>query len=242
MNKFYLTLVFLFCITSGFSQSENESQNLTLDSEKSDTKEDNNFFLEYYFGVGMNYTDALNINPHLSEIGVPTVRRFPFEISFGLGFYFKEKNKIEIDLGVANMSREDGNFGHEIRNVSAGVRYTRNILETKGINFLNVGLGLSSFNGSLEFFNKSSNIDLDDPNSFGEIAKINHQQFMIGPTIGYVFRDKDKPKKEQLRIQLSYDINISENDWESEYANVSNSMNENMNRFRLQLIFPFLHL
>lgn len=244
MNKFYTTLVFLLCITIGFSQKNNDkSENLTSDTEKSDTEEDeNNFFLEYYLGFGMSYTDALNINPYLSEAGVPTVRRFPFEFSFGAGFKIAEKNKIDFDFGVASMSREDGDFGHEIRNVSAGIRYTRNVLETKSKNFLNLGIGLSIFSSNLEFFDKSSNIDLDDPNSFGKVAKINNNQYMIGPTIGYVFRDKDKPNKEEIRIQLSYDINLSQNNWESEYANVSNRIDEDLNRFRLQLIVPFLHL
>ncbi|MFN2260616.1 MAG: hypothetical protein ABR595_00940 [Psychroflexus sp.] len=244
MSKFYTTLVFLLCITIGFSQNNDESENLTADTEKSDTKEDNksSFKMEYYFGVGMNYTDALNINPYLSEAGVPTVRRFPLEYSIGLGFYFAEKNRIDFDLGLANMSREDGDFEHKIGNVSIGLRYTRNVLETKSRNFLNLGVGISTFSSNLEFYDKNSEIDLDDPNSFGRVAKLNHRQYMVGPTIGYVFRDKDKPEKEQLRIQLSYDINISENDWDSEYANVTNSMDEDLNRLRLQLIFPILSL
>lgn len=242
MNKFYTTLIFLLCITTVFSQNNDESENLTSDTEITDTEEDkNNFFLEYYFGVGINYTDALNINPYLSETGVPTVRRFPLEYSIGLGFYLGEKNRIDFDLGLSSMSREDGNFEHKIGNASIGLRYTRNIFESKSKNFLNIGVGISTFRSSLEFFDKSSEIDLDDPNSFGRVAKLSHRQYMVGPTIGYVFRDKDKPQKEQLRIQLSYDINVSENDWESEYANVSNSIDEDLNRLRLQILIPLLH-
>lgn len=233
MNKFYTAFVFILVFTLGFSQNENEIQELTSNTEK----EKNNFSLKYYFGVGMLYTDALEINPFLSESNVPTVRRLPFEFSFGMNGDFG-RNRIDLDFGFYNQERERGDFGHKINSAQLTLRYLRNVIQFENTNRIFVGAGLSYMTSELEFFDKSEIIDLDDSGSFGDLAKLTNSQFHISPSVGYSFFSS-KDNQESLRIQLSYDINISNNSWNSDYARVSNSINETGNRFRLQLILPF---
>lgn len=233
MNKIYTTIVFLLVFTLGFSQSEDITQDIVSNSETDKSK----FSLNYYFGVGMLYTDALDINPFLSESNVPTVRRFPFEFSFGMNGDFG-RNRIELDFGFFTQERERNEFGHKLNSAQLTLRYLRNIVEFENGNRVFVGAGISYMTTELEFYDKSETIDLDDAGSFGGLAKLTHSQFHFSPSIGYSFFSS-KDNEESLRIQLSYDVNISNNSWNSEYARVNNSISETGNRFRLQVIFPF---
>lgn len=233
MKKLYTTFVFLLIFTLSFGQIEDESQSITSDTEK----DKSNFSLGYYFGAGVLYTDALDINPFLSESNVPTVRRFPFEFSFGITGDFG-RNRIDLDFGFYNQERERGDFGHEVNSAQLTLRYLRNIIEFENTNRIFLGVGLSYMTSELEFFDRSESIDLDDPESFGDLAKLTNSQFHVSPSIGYsIFSSEDN--EEYLRVQLSYDINLTNSSWDSDYARVSNSISETGNRFRLQLILPF---
>lgn len=233
MKKFYTTFVFLLVFTLGFGQNEGEPQNISPDTED----EESNFRLDYYFGTGMLYTDALDINPFLSESNVPTVRRFPFEISIGMTGDFG-RNRIDLDFGFYNQERERDEFGHKLNSAQLTLRYLRNVIQFENQNRLFLGAGLSYMTAELEFFDKSETIDLDDPQSFGDLVKLTNSQFYISPSLGYSFFSSED-NEECLRLQLSYDINISNNSWDSDYARVSNSISETGNRLRLQVIFPF---
>lgn len=231
MKKFYTTFVLLLVFALGFSQ--NESQTITSDVEN----ENNNFKLDYYFGVGMLYTDAMDINPFLSESNVPTVRRFPLEFSLGMTGDFG-RNRIDLDFGFYNQERERDEFAHKLNSVQLTLRYLRNVIQFENNNRIFIGAGLSYMTAELEFYDKSEDIDLNGAGSFGDLAKINNSQFHISPGIGYsIFSSKDN--EEYLRIQLTYDVNITNNNWDSDYARVNNSISETGNRFRLQLILPF---
>jgi hypothetical protein len=233
MKTFYTTLAFLLVFALGFSQNENESQ---TDASKTEN-ENSNFKLDYYLGFGMLYTEALDINPFLSESNVPTVRRFPFELSFGITGDFG-RNRIDLDFGFYNQERERDEFGHKVNSAQLTLRYLRNVIQFENNDRIFVGAGLSYMTTELEFFNKRDDIDLNDPGSFGDLAKLNNSQFHLSPSIGYsIFSSDDN--EEYLRIQLSYDVNMISDSWESDYARVNNSISETGNRFRLQLILPF---
>jgi hypothetical protein len=233
MKKIFTTFVLLLVFTFGFSQNENEAPTKTPDAED----EKSNFSIDYYFGVGLLYTDALDINPFLSESNVPTVRRFPFEIALGMTGNFG-KNRIDFEIGFYNQEREDAGFGHKMVSTQLTLRYLRKVLEFENKNEFFVGSGLMLGSYELEFFDKSESIDLTDAGSFGDIAKLDNAQFYLSPSVGYsIISSEDN--HEFLRLQLSYELNLTGNSWESEYARVNNSIDEKGNRWRLQAIFPF---
>lgn len=193
--------------------------------------------LTFYAGIEVNYTDALDINPFLSESGVPTVRRFPVGFAFGFTSDFN-KNRIDLDFSVYNQERESGAVGHKLMGGNIGLRYLRQVYNFDGGDFITLGASASYFMSELEFFDKSESIDLGDPGSFGDLAKLDNNQLYLGPTAGYSFYSQNK-EKEVVRLQLTYEINVTESDWSSDYAEVENSINESGNRLRLQLLFPF---
>ena len=231
MKKFSTTLAFLLVFTLGFSQNESQNQTSNAESEK------NNFTLKNYFGTGLQYTDALEINPFLSESNVPTVRRFPVELALGLTGDFG-RNKIDLDFGFYNQEREREQFGHKVNSFQLTLRYLRNIIQFENNNRVFIGAGLNYMTTELEFFDRSNSIDLSDAGSFGGVAKLKNSQFHVGPSVGYsIFSTKEN--EVSLRIQLTYDINITTNSWDSDYARVSNNIYETGNKFRLQFILPF---
>ncbi|SDG37792.1 hypothetical protein [Psychroflexus sediminis] len=224
-NLFTSLLLFLF-VGMTFAQ---ESELLASDKKGLD--------INFYFGLGLQYTDALEINPFLSESNVPTVRRFPFELSFGFTGDFGE-NRIDLDFGFYNQERERGDYGHQLNSAQLSLRYLRNVVQFEDKSRIFIGAGLSYRTSELEFYDKSESIDLNDAGGFGDLAKLNNSQFYIGPSLGFsLFSPKDR--EEYLRLQLTYDFNISGNSWESDYAQVNNSIEETGNRLRLQVIFPF---
>jgi len=231
MKKSYFVSVALLVFSLSFSQNQEESDTVITGNNKS------SFSLDYYFGVGMLYTDALDINPFLSESNVPTVRRFPFELSVGMSGSFG-KNKIDFEFGFYNQERDDNGFGHKMNSTQLTLRYLRRVVKFENNNQFFIGSGLMLGSKDLEFFDRNESIDLSDPGSFGDVAKLDNSQFYISPTIGYSILSSDD-NEEYLRLQLSYELNLTNNDWESDYARVNNSIDETGNRWRLQLIFPF---
>ncbi|WP_019037065.1 hypothetical protein [Psychroflexus tropicus] len=229
----FLSLFTLCVISINISQAQEQSQPETL-IENSD---DRSFSLDYYFGVGLLYTDALDINPFLSESNVPTVRRFPVELSVGMTGSFG-KNTIDFEFGFYNQERDDNGFGHKMNSTQLTLRYLRRVVKFENNNQLFVGSGLMLGTKDLEFFDENDSVDLNDPGSFGDVAKLDNSQFYISPSLGYSIHSSDD-NEEYLRFQLSYELNLTSNDWESDYARVNNSFEETGNRWRLQVIFPF---
>jgi hypothetical protein len=233
MKKSYFTIIALFVFSISFCQNQKESQSVTAITEN----DESSFSLDYYFGVGMLYTDALDINPFLSESNVPTVRRFPFELSVGMTGSFG-KNTIDFEFGFYNQERDDNGFGHKMNSTQLTLRYLRRVVKFENNNQLFIGSGLMLGTKDLEFFDESDSVDLNDPGSFGDVAKLDNSQFYISPSLGYsIISSEDN--EEYSRLQLSYELNLTNNDWESDYARVNNSIDETGNRWRLQLIFPF---
>jgi hypothetical protein len=228
MKKLYLILSLCLILFTEISFSQEEQ---IIPSDKTI------FDVNYYFGFGIIYSDALNINPFLSESNVPTVRRFPFEFLFGLVGDFG-KNRIDLDFGFYNQERERDNFEHQITSGTLSLRYLRNVMQFENEDRFYAGLAINYRTSELEFFNKNQTIDLNEPGSFGDVAKLDLYQFHIGPSIGYSIFTSDE-NEEFVRFQLSYDINIFTNNWDSDYARLSNSVEETGNRFRFQAIFTF---
>lgn len=233
MKKLYTTSILLLFFQMVFCQNDSQSQIITPKAEN----DKSNFSFGYYLGVGLQYTEAMDINPFLSESNVPTVRRFPFELSFGMTGDFG-KNRIDLDFGFYNQERERNEFGHKVNSAQLTLRYLRNVIQTENKNRVFIGAGLSYRTAELEFYDQNKTIDLDDAGSFGDLAKLTNSQFYISPSIGYsIYSSKDS--EDYLRIQLSYDVNVTNNSWDSDYARVNNSISEAGNNFRLQLILPF---
>ena len=227
--KTNLSLLALFLCCLSFSQTQTE-----VETEKNN---DESFSLDYYFGVGVLYTDALEINPFLSESNIPTVRRFPFELSVGMSGSFG-KNVIDFEFGFYNQERDDNGFGHKMISTQLTLRYLRSLVKFKNNSQFFLGSGLMLGSHELEFFDESESIDLNDAGNFGDVAILDNTQFYISPSLGYsMYSSEDN--EEFLRIQLSYELNLTGNEWESDYARVNNSIDETGNRWRLQLIFPF---
>lgn len=203
--------------------------------EQNDDK--NAFKFNSYFGLDLNYTDALDINPFLSESGVPTVRRFPVGFNFGFTSSFSE-NRIDLDFGFYNQEREQDNLGHKLNGFNLGLRYLRQIHQFEKGNSIAIGASATYFRSELEFYDKNDNIDLNSPGGFGDLAKLKNGQLYLGPTLSYSISSK-KNDEEYVRFQLTYDFNVTQSDWSSDYARVDNSIRETGNRFRLQLLFPF---
>lgn len=220
-------VAFAFLATSSLMAQEEE----TLEVEKKP------FDLTFYAGIDLMYTDALDINPFLNESGVPSVLQFPLGFAFGFTSDFG-KNRIDLDFGFYNQERESGAVGHKLNGANLGLRYLRQIHNFDGGDFITLGASASYYTSELEFFDKSESIDLDDPGSFGDLAKLNNNQLYLGPTLGYSVYSQKK-NKETVRFQLTYEFNITESNWSSDYARVDNSISETGNRLRLQLLFPF---
>lgn len=225
---------YIFIIIALISIISVNAQDESADEQDNDKSA---FKFNSYFGIDFNYTDALDINPFLSESGVPTVRRFPigFVLGFTTSFY---ENRIDLDFGFYNQEREQDNLGHKLNGFNIGLRYLRQVHQFKKGNSIAIGASVTYFRSELEFYDKSESIDLDDPGSFGDVAKLKNGQLYLGPTLSYSISSK-KEDGEYVRFQLTYDFNVTQNDWSSDYARVDNSINETGNRFRLQVMFPF---
>jgi hypothetical protein len=230
--KTYIKIITLFTLAL-FSLTPVQAQ----DDENTESSSEDSFQFKTYFGFELASTEAANINPFLSESEVPTIRNFPLGFAFGFTTRFNH-NRIDLDFSFYTQERERNEKGHKVNGANLGLRYLREVYESEKSNVLALGGTATYFVSNLEFYDKNETIDLSEPGSFGDVAKLDNNQFYVGPTLAYsIFTQKTN--KEEVRFQLTYELNLTRNSWSSDYARVSNSISETGNRLRLQIILPF---
>jgi len=190
---------------------------------------------KYYVGFGLTALDDYNLSSRLKEDGFPEIKNTMFDISFGISLE-SLRSIYTFEFAIAR-SKDDQNANeYELIRANFSLDYQYNIFKIKQ-HKINLGARLSVNTTENELFNQISQADLENPSNLGELTKIDLTNWYLGPVASFQFRDKEN--KPWLKLQLSYEFNISENSWKSDYTQLLNSVKEDQNQFRVQAIFPF---
>lgn len=195
----------------------------------------NQLEFKYYVGFGLTALDDYNLSSRLKEDGFPEIKNTMFDISFG--FLLQSKRSMyTFEFAIARSEDDQDANEYELTRSNFSLDYQYNIFKIKQ-HKVNLGGRLSVNTTENELFNTNSQADLENPSNLGELTKIDLTNWYLGPVASFQFRDKTN--ETWMRLQLSYEFNISENSWKSDYAQLLNSVKEDQNQFRVQAIFPF---
>ena len=221
MKKFLLIFCLLF-ISYSFAQNDTISNKNQLE-------------LKYYFGFGLVALDDYNLSSRLEGDGFPDIKTEMFDVSFGISLQSK-RSMYTFEIGVTR-SEDDRNANeYELTRQNYSLDYQYNLFNIKQ-HKINLGGRLSLNITENELFNANSEADLENPSNLGELTKIDLTNWYLGPVVSFQFTNKTNDP--WLRLQLSYEFNISENSWKSDYTQLLNSVKEDQNQLRVQAIFPF---
>ena len=221
MKTTLLTLCFVLSFGFSFSQS---------DSTK--TKPIN---VNYYIGFGLQSADDFNLSSALQNDEFPEIRTTDFEMSFGLTVQ-TPKSMYSLEWATSNSEDDQNGYNYELSRNIIGLGYQYNLFKIKQHKF-NLGARINYTFIENELYNTNSEADLANPSNLGELTKIDLNNWYLGPVMSFQFIDKDLDP--WLRLQVSYDFNLSQNSWDSDYTQLINTIEEDQHMFRFQAIFPF---
>lgn len=185
-------------------------------------------------GFGTQILD-LKINDLLQSQGLATMETVLPEFSIGIN-YFGKKVSVDTELGIL-YDNPDRN-GNENKYVSYAVRgrVHYNLINKFKFAFT-TGLNLTFSGNQLDIYSQNNTIDLNTLNPIynaGHVSLKNHL-FYVGPSVAvYLFKSSSFP----IRVNAGYELALSRGRWNSDFANVVNSVNERgNNRFLFGLTF-----
>lgn len=180
----------------------------------------------FYFGFGVNVVGDYKINDKLKASDMPEIATTLPEFTFGFNYDNGDETNfyhdLEFSIGyVDKKTTED--------RMKATVAYGRLRPQYKFVNtdsyFFSAGLDLVYSQTYINLYSRGNTIDLDDLNPgthTGHIA-MRSGQFALGPAVALgLFQNKTFP----IRINAGYNIGLSKGKWKSDFASVTNSVNE----------------
>lgn len=209
MKKFLLVGISIFALQ--FSTAQNDTDGFR--SQKN-----------YYISLGAGFSGDYNINDRLKAAGMPEIgSAYP---EFGIGFNTIRKNLL-LDMEISAGYTDKKNAENRAKNATLGIALRIHYvpLQTESY-FLSGGLDISYRANAFNLYRRDNVIDLNDLNpvtSTGHI-NLNNEQLYIGPSIAFGFlQNREIP----LRLNLGYEIAVTNGKWKSEYADVVNTVKEN---------------
>lgn len=223
MKKILLAAI---CII-GF-QSSSMAQDGTS-SEDFIISESRNFYLSF----GAAFNSDYRINDKLKAVGMPQLPESMPEITFGYN-YTAQKYLIDLEFnaGYQNLKRGDGRTSMTTGGVKLRGHYVP--VNTQSF-FVSVGGDVSYVNNTVDLYNKYNVIDLNNPEPLDYVGHINlnNELVYLGPSVSVgLFQNKSFP----VRLNAGYEWALTNGYWDSEFADVYNSVKENgHNRFYAKL-------
>ncbi len=220
MNKILLLIGCFLAVNFNYGQTDSTQSNIDLN---------------YYIGFGVQNSDDYNLSTALGNDDFPEIRTTDFEMS--LGFTVQTpKSMYSLEWVISNSEDDQNGNNYELVRNSIGLDYQYNLFKINQHKF-NLGARINYTFIENELFNTNSEADLTNPSNLGELTKIDLNNWYLGPVMSFQFNDKDL--EPWLRLQVSYDFNLSQNSWDSDYTQLVNTVEEDQHMFRFQAIFPF---
>lgn len=212
-----------------------ETETITEVTVTQTTVENKNPF-EFYVGFGIAVLGDYNLNEKLKMAEMPEIGSSAPEFTFGFNFSDPgEKFYMDIEGVAAYMDKKDN--ANRLKTISGGAKM-RLQYKFSGNNkwFISGGADINYLVTQVNLYSRGNTIDLNDLNPAAHTGHISmyNNQFSMGPSVAVgLFQDMVFP----LRLNIGYDIGISNGKWKSEYADINNTIKENgLSRFYAKVI------
>lgn len=176
-----------------------------------------------YASFGAAMFGDFKINDKLRSAGVPRLPDAMPEFTVGLNATME---KWFLDFEVNANYSDDKNAGTRVRvgAVGAKLRWHYIPFKTKSF-FASAGADVSWVSMQADIFTRGNVIDLNDldPSAHSGHISLKNDQLMAGPSIALGFlQNKSCP----LRLNIGYEWGITNGKWDSDFADVSNTVKE----------------
>jgi|AntRauMFilla1563_2_1112583.scaffolds.fasta_scaffold03663_5 hypothetical protein len=189
------------------------------DSSKSRVKTD------FYIGFGATVQSQFNLNTNLKNGTLPELKETMPELIFGLNF-FGEKFSGDAEFGFGSTQNDNANVKNRNVALNSRLRFHYNFVSQEKI-ALTGGLNVAVNNNQVDVYAKNNIIDLNNfsPSNISHVS-LRNQMYFAGPSFSLYFL---KHKKNQIRINLGYELAFTNGKWKSDFTEVQNTVKENGN-------------
>lgn len=230
-----LALCCYFAAQASYAQ-ENETEtetNVTVAEEKTCKSK---YPFDFYVGFGATFLGDYNLEDKLAITNMPKIGGAAPEFTFGFTSVSpNEKLYMDFEGTAAHMDKKDD--VNRLKTTVGAVKLRIHYKLAGNDKWYFSGGGDASYNFTqVNLYSRSNVIDLNNlnPATYGGHISMYNQQVMLGPSVSLGFcRNMLFP----LRLNLGYDIAITNGKWRSEFADVHNNIKENgFSRFYAKLI------
>ena len=184
---------------------------------------ENNCKENIYFGSGFVSNSKFVIDDRLESSNIPQIQANVPEFVFGFNTFF---NKGFLDIEASsNMFKKSNSFttSNGLRS-SFRLRGHYNIVNNATIVFSG-GLNLAYTTNDFNVFSQNNQVDINNlVASSTDYIRLRNNMFFAGPSIGFGIKNKGE---QLVRLNVGYEFALITGKWKSDYATVSNSINEN---------------
>lgn len=224
MKKFLLTAV---CLAS-FSAFAQETDSATTESGEPISK-------GFYVAFGVGTMNDYEINDKLEASGMPQLPDAMFEAGFGYNVTWE---KIMFDFEFNTNYYDKKTSTDRVRGAVAGLTLRPQYIPYKTNGFyIGTGADISYTTNTFDLYRRGTEIDLNNLNPAFHTGHISlgNEQLFVGPSISVAaFQNSSFP----LRLNMGYQWAVLSGSWDSEVADVANTVKENgQGRFYAKLIF-----
>jgi len=178
----------------------------------------------FYLSAGVVFNDGFKLNNRLQAAGMPTVLKSMPELSIG---YYAMYKKVLIDLEWNTGYYGDRKTSEVMtKTLATGFKFRGHYVPVNtGRLFLSGGLDISYVYNKFDIYNRDRVIDLNDldPANYSGHISLNNEVLFVGPSVAFgAFQQSNWP----LRLNVGYEWAVLSSKWRSEFASVSNTLNE----------------
>ncbi|KAF2520117.1 hypothetical protein E0W68_02525 [Flavobacterium salilacus subsp. salilacus] len=224
MKKILLTAI---CLAS-FSAFAQETDAVTTESGEPIRK-------GFYISFGVGTMNDYNINDKLVASGMPQLPDAMFEVGIGYNLTWE---KILLDTEFHTDYFDKKTSTDRVRGVVAGVTLRPQYIPFRSNGFyIGTGADISYTTNTFDLYTRGNEIDLNnlDPAFHSGHISLSNQQLFMGPSVSVAaFQNSEFP----LKLNVGYQWAVVSGSWDSEVADVTNTVKENgQGRFYAKLTF-----
>jgi hypothetical protein len=176
-----------------------------------------------YFGGGFVGNSKFTIDDKLEASNLPQIQANVPEFVFGFNTFF---NKGFLDIEASSNVFKKSNSATTSNGARSNFRLRGhyNIVNNKDVVFSG-GLNLAYTANDFNVYSQSNQVDMNNlAASTSSYIRLKNNMFFAGPSLGFAIKNKGE---QMVRLNIGYEFALITGKWKSDYANVSNSINEN---------------
>jgi hypothetical protein len=197
---------------------------------------ENNCKESIYFGGGFVSNSKFAIDDRLEASNLPQIQANVPEFVFGFNTFF---NKGFLDIEASSNMFKKSNSATTSNGARSNLRLRGhyNIVNNNNIVFSG-GLNLAFTSNDFNVYSQSNQVDMNNlAASTTSYIRLRNNMFFAGPSLGFAIKNKGE---QLVRYNVGYEFALITGKWKSDFANVSNSINENgQSRLMIGAIFFF---